>query len=217
MPDFAARRETMVDTQVRPADVTRYPVIAAMLAVAREHHVPPALREAAYADQDLPVAAGRALIAPRSFAKMLDALDLRPNEIVLDVGAGLGYGAAVLARLVDMVVAIEVDAGLAAEAERALGADGVDAVAVITGPLEAGAPRHGPYDAIVIEGAVEALPEALLGQLKDGGRIAAIFVDGPVGVCRIGVRAGDSIGWRDAFNATAPVLPGFARTRSFAL
>ncbi|MFZ9684352.1 MAG: protein-L-isoaspartate O-methyltransferase family protein [Gemmobacter sp.] len=217
MPDFAARRETMVDTQVRPADVTRYPIIAAMLAVAREHHVPPGLREAAYADQDLAIAPGRALMAPRSFAKMLDALDLRPAEIVLDVGAGLGYGPAVLARLVDTVVAIESDPALAAEAERVLAADGVDTVAVIAGPLEAGAARHGPYDAIVIEGAAEVVPEAILGQLKDGGRIAAIFVNGPVGVCRIGVRAGDSIGWRDAFNATAPLLPGFARPRSFAL
>jgi protein-L-isoaspartate(D-aspartate) O-methyltransferase len=217
MPDFAARRETMVDTQVRPSDVTRYPLIAAMLAVARENHVPPDLREAAYAGEDLPIAPGRVLLSPRSFAKMLDALDPGPSEVVLDVGAGLGYGAAVIARLAEMVVALEEDGALATEAERALSAARVDTVAVITGALAAGAPRHGPYDAIVIEGAVETVPEALTSQLKEGGRIAAIFSDGPVGVCRIGIRHGAGVTWRPVFNATAPVLPGFARVRSFAL
>jgi protein-L-isoaspartate(D-aspartate) O-methyltransferase len=217
MTDFAARRVMMVDTQVRPADVTKFPLIAALLAVPRERFVPPQLREAAYVGENLAIAPGRVLLDPRSFAKLLDALDLRPSDLVLVVGCGLGYGAAVIARLAEAVVAIEADETLAAEAEAALRATGADNVAVLTGPLAAGAPRHGPYDAVLIEGGVETVPEALVAQLKEGGRIAAIFMQGALGEARIGHRIGDRLAWRLAFNAAAPVLPGFAAVREFTL
>jgi protein-L-isoaspartate(D-aspartate) O-methyltransferase len=215
--DFAARRVMMVDTQVRPSDVTKFPVIAALLAVPRERFVPPALREAAYAGENLPLGPGRVVLEPRTFAKMLDALDLGPNDLVLHVGAGLGYGPAVIARLAAAVIAVESDPDLAAEAEAALAAEGADGAVVVTGPLEAGAAAHGPYDAILIEGGVELVPDALLDQLKDGGRIAALFMNGPLGEVRIGRKAGGRVGWRLAFNAAAPVLPGFAAAREFAL
>ena len=217
MTDFASRRVMMVDTQVRPSDVTKFPVIAAMLAVPRERFVPDALREAAYAGENLPLAPGRVVLEPRTFAKMLDALDITPADLVLDVGCGLGYSAAVIARLSEAVVALECDAGMAAEAEATLLAEGADNAVVITGPLHAGAPKHGPYDAILIEGGVEVVPEALLEQLKDGGRIAALFMQGALGEVRIGWKAAGTVGWRLAFNAAAPVLPGFARRREFAL
>jgi protein-L-isoaspartate(D-aspartate) O-methyltransferase len=215
--DFAARRVMMVDTQVRPSDVTKFPVIAALLAVPRERFVPPALREAAYAGENLPLGPGRVVLEPRTFAKMLDALDLGPNDLVLHVGAGLGYGPAVIARLAAAVIAVESDPDLAAEAEAALAAEGADGAVVVTGPLEAGAAEHGPYDAILIEGGVELVPDALLDQLKDGGRIAALFMSGPLGEVRIGRKAAGRVGWRLAFNAAAPVLPGFAAAREFAL
>jgi len=207
----------MVDTQVRPSDVTRYPVIGAMLEVAREAFVPDALQGAAYADTAIDLGAGRAMLEPRTFAKLLDALEIGGGELVLDLGCGLGYSAAVIARIADFVVALEQDDALAGEAEARLGAAGVDNVAVMSGPLAEGAARHGPYDAIVVEGAVEALPAALADQLKEGGRIAAIFTEGRVGALRIGQKNDGRVDWRFAFNASAPVLPGFEKVTEFAL
>lgn len=217
MPDFAARRTVMVDSQVRPSDVTKFPIIAAMLDVPRERFVPDALREAAYIGENLEIAPGRVLLEPRTLAKMLDALDIQPAEMVLDVGAGLGYSAAVIARLAEAVIAVEEDEALAAEAEAALSALGADNAVVVTGPLAKGAPRHGPYDAIVVEGAAEVIPEELIGQLKEGGRIGCLFMEGALGVCRIGLKHAGRMTWRFAFNAAAPVLPGLAAKAEFAL
>lgn len=215
MTDFAARRRTMVDTQVRPSDVTKYPIIDAMLTVPRELFVPSGRRETAYIGENLPIAPSRVILEPRTLAKMLDALDIKDHELVLDLGAGLGYAAAVLARLAGAVVAIEEDKALAAETEATLAEVGVDNVAVVVAPLTEGAPRHGPYDVILVEGAVEEVPEAILAQLKEGGRIGCLFLDGALGVCRIGYLAEGGMTWRDAFHAAAPVLPGFARRPDF--
>lgn len=217
MPDFAARRTVMVDSQVRPSDVTKFPIIAAMLDVPRERFVPDALQEAAYVGENLEIAPGRVLLEPRTLAKMLDALDIQPGELVLDVGAGLGYSAAVIARLAEAVIAVEEDEAMAAEAEAALSAEGADNAVVVAGPLAEGAPKHGPYDAIVIEGAAESVPEALIRQLKEGGRIGCLFMEGALGACRIGLKHGGKVSWRFAFNAAAPVLPGFAAEPEFAL
>jgi protein-L-isoaspartate(D-aspartate) O-methyltransferase len=217
MTDFSTRRMVMVDTQVRPSDVTKFPIIEAMLTIPREAFVPDGSIEAAYVGENLALGPGRVVLDPRTFAKMLDALDIQPRELVLDVGCGLGYSAAVLARLADAVVAVEEDETLAAQAQRALSEQGLDNAAVIAGPLAVGAPKHGPYDAIMIEGAVEEVPEALLAQLAEGGRIAAIFAEGRLGTVRTGLKRGGGVTWRFAFNAAAPVLPGFARTRSFSL
>lgn len=217
MTDYAARRTTMVDTQIRPSDVTKFPIIEAMLTVPREEYVPAALREAAYIGENLDLGPGRVILEPRTLAKMLDALDLQRDELVLDLGCGQGYSAAVIARLAEAVVAVEEDAALAAEAQAVLAREGVDNVILHTGPLAAGAPQHGPYDAIMIEGAVAELPEALLAQLKDGGRIACLFMDGALGVVRIGYKLGGVMSWRFAFNAGAPVLAGFERQAEFTL
>jgi protein-L-isoaspartate(D-aspartate) O-methyltransferase len=217
MTDFSTRRMVMVDTQVRPSDVTKFPIIEAMLTIPREAFVPDGSIEAAYVGENLALGPGRVVLDPRTFAKMLDALDIQPRELVLDVGCGLGYSAAVQARLADAVVAVEEDETLAAQAQRALSEQGLDNAAVIAGPLAAGAPKHGPYDAMMIEGAVEEVPEALLAQLAEGGRIAAIFAEGRLGTVRTGLKRGGGVTWRFAFNAAAPVLPGFARTRSFSL
>lgn len=217
MPDFAQRRLMMVDTQVRPSDVTKFPIIEAMLSVPREAYVPTGLREAAYVGDNISLGPQRVMLDPRTFAKMLDALDIQPSEMVLVLGAGLGYSAAVIARLAEAVIAVEGDAALAAEAERTLSSEGVDNALVMTAPLAAGAARHGPYDVIVIEGGVEDVPEVILAQLKDGGRIGALYMVQGVGVVRTGVRRAGAMTWRDIFNAAAPVLPGFARARNFTL
>ena len=207
----------MVDTQVRPSDVTKYPIIEAMLHVPREEFVPESLRSAAYAGDALPLAQGRVILDPRVLAKMLEVLDIGPRDLILDVGAGLGYSSAVIAHMAQAVVALDDDEARNDEAVAALAQEGVDNVAFVTGVLADGAPQHGPYDAIILQGAVEAMPQALLDQLKDGGRIAAIFIEGTLGVCRIGRKSNGAVSWRRAFDAAAPVLPGFHKTAEFAL
>lgn len=217
MPDFETRRIKMVDTQVRPSDVTKFPIIEAMLEIPREVFVPAALREAAYVGENLETAPGRVMLDPRTLAKMLDVLDVQPNELLLDVGAGRGYSAAVIARLAEAVIAVESLKDQARDAEEALAACGIDNVAVVTAALTEGAPQHGPYDVILIEGGVEIVPQALIDQLKDGGRIIAVFMEGALGVTRLGYKRGDRVDWRYAFNAAAPVMTGFERKPAFAL
>lgn len=217
MIDFQTRRVMMVDTQVRPSDVTKFPIIDAMLRIPREAYVPRGQREAAYMGENIDLRAGRVMLEPRSLAKLLDALDILPSELVLDVGCSYGYSAAVIARLADTVVALEEDEAMAAEAQAVLGRESVDNAVVIAGPLAQGAARHAPYDVIMVQGGVEEIPAALLDQLKDGGRIGAIFMAGALGIARVGYKSNGSVTWRFAFNATAPVLPGFTGARGFVL
>ena len=217
MTDTTALRTMMVDTQVRPSDVTKFPIIEALLAIEREAFVPADKAPVAYMDEPIVLAPGRVLADARGFAKMLDALDLERDELVLDLGCGLGYSAAVLARMVDAVVAVEEDSDMARDAEATLGEKGIDNVAVLHTPLAEGAPKAGPYDVIVIEGGVETIPAAIEDQLKEGGRIAAVFVEGALGACKIGHKSNGRISWRMAFNTTMPILPGFALEKGFAL
>ena len=216
MTDFAARRTMMVDTQVRPNDVTKFPIIEAMLAVPREAYVPEPRREAAYVGENVDLGQGRWLLEPRNFAKMLDALDIQPGDRVLDIGAGMGYSAAVIARMAQAVVALE-EGALAASAEAHLSVHDIDNVTVIEAPLAAGVAEEGPYDVIMVEGGVEQVPAAVEAQLKEGGRMAAIFMQGQLGTVRIGRKIDGVVAWRDAFNAAAPVLPGFTCTKEFVL
>lgn len=215
MTDFAARRTMMVDTQVRPSDVTKFPIIDAMLSVPREDFVPAGAREAAYIGENIDIAPSRTVLEPRTLAKMLDALEIDGDALVLDVGAGYGYASAVIARMAAAVVALEEDADMAREAGEALVAAGADNVIVHEGPLTDGAAEHGPYDIIIVQGAAEALPAALTDQLKDGGRIACLFAVGALGEVRLGVKSGGTVFWRPIFNAGAPVLPGFAQAPAF--
>lgn len=217
MTDFTARRITMVDTQVRPSDVTKFPIIEAMLSVPREAFVPSSLREAAYLGENLELGGARVMLDPRTLAKMLDALSIEGDDLVLDIGSAHGYSAAVIARMAEAVVAVEDDPARAEEARRTLAEQGADNVIMHLGPLNAGAPDHGPYDVITLQGAVEHLPEAITDQLKEGGRIACLFMQGALGQMRIGYRIDGRINWRFAFNAGAPVLPGFERHAAFTL
>lgn len=217
MPDFAARRTMMVDTQVRPSDVTKFPIIEAMLHTPREEFVPASMREAAYVGENLALSNDRVLLEPRTLAKMLDILDISPDELVLDVGCGLGYSTAVVARMAEAVVAVEEDEGWAGEAQDALAATGVDNAIVHVGPLAAGAGKHGPYDAILVQGGIANLPGELTEQLKNGGRIVCLFVDGAVGHVQMGLKEAGQISWRIVFDAGAPVLPGFEKVREFQL
>lgn len=217
MTDFAARRTMMVDTQVRPSDVTKFPIIDAMLSVPRELFVPREQAEAAYISDNVPIAPGRVVLEPRTLGKLLDAINIEGNELVLDIGAGYGYSSALVARMAEAVIAVEEDETLAAEAQSILSDLGADNVVVHTGPLTDGAVQHGPYDAILIQGGVEQVPAGLLDQLKEGGRIGCVFMEGALGVARIGYKIDGDITWRFAFNASAPVLPGFAKEVAFTL
>ncbi|PWG16185.1 protein-L-isoaspartate O-methyltransferase [Salibaculum griseiflavum] len=207
----------MVDTQVRPSDVTKFPVIDAMLSVPREDYVPDDKRDTAYIDDNVDLGGGRVMLEPRTMGKMLDTLDIQPNEVVMDLGCGLGYSTALLARLAEFVVAVEEDEDRVAEAQANLSSHDVDNAAVVQGSLTAGAPKQGPYDVIVLQGAAEHVPEPLIDQLKDGGRMAVLFSDGALGTMRIGYKLDGAITWRMAFNAGAPVVPGFERHQAFTL
>ncbi len=207
----------MVDTQVRPSDVTKFPIIDALLGVAREDYVPDSKRDAAYIGENIDIGAGRVVLEARTLAKMLDAADVQPDEVVLDIGCGLGYSTAVLARLADFVVAVEDDTSRAEEAQHILSANGVDNAAVFEGALSDGAAKNGPYDLIILQGAVETLPDPLLAQIKDGGRIVAIFAEGALGVVRVGRKIDGVMNWRMSFNASAPVLDGFTKDAAFTL
>ncbi|WP_281972387.1 protein-L-isoaspartate O-methyltransferase family protein [Ruegeria faecimaris] len=217
MTDFAARRRTMVDTQVRPSDVTKFPIIDAMLSVKRENFVPDAQREAAYVEGMIELEAGRCILEPRTLAKMLDVLNITNDEVVLDIAPALGYSTAVAARMAQLVVAVEADEALAAEAQTLLMEADADNVVVHVGPLDEGAAEHGPYDVVMIQGGVEEVPSALIDQLKDHGRIACLFMEGDLGTVRIGHKSGDRVTWRQAFNASAPVLKAFSAESAFSL
>jgi protein-L-isoaspartate(D-aspartate) O-methyltransferase len=216
MIDFAKRRRTMVDTQVRPSDVTEFPIIDSMLTIPREAFVPRDRIEAAYVGEHVELGPRRVLLDPRTFSKMLDALDLTNTDLALDIGAGLGYSAAVIARIAEVVVAVEDDPDRATEAQSLLAEHQADNVVVHEGPLADGAAGHGPYDAIIVEGGVAAVPETLLDQLKEGGRIVCLFIEGTLGTVRVGHKRDGRVSWRDAFNGWAPVLPGFERAETFA-
>lgn len=215
MTDYAKARTTMVDCQIRPSDVTLYPIIAAMLEIPREDFVPRDKRAVAYADDPIELAPGRTILAPRTMGKMLDALAIAPDELVLDIGCGPGYSTALIGRLAEAVVGVEEDEALAEAASQALTRHSVDNAVIHTGPLAQGAPSHGPYDVIVLEGGVTVLADAISDQLKEGGRIGLIRIDGPVGHAQVGTKRHGHIAWRTGFDVSAPVLPGFSRAKEF--
>jgi len=207
-----------VDGQIRPNDVTDLRVLAAMLEVPRERFAPPAATSIAYLDLDLPVGEGasasRRLLKPMLLAKLFNAAEIKPTDRVLDVGCVTGYGAALLARMAEQVVALEQDAGLAKAAKAALSS--LPNVTVVSGPLVEGWPQGGPYDLIVLEGATEIEPQAFCRQLKDGGRLVCVLGSGPGATAMLYRRSGDELGGRPVFNAAAAVLPGFVKPPAFA-
>jgi protein-L-isoaspartate(D-aspartate) O-methyltransferase len=215
--DYKTRRTMMVDTQVRPSDVTKFPIIDAMLAIPREAYVPDSKREAAYVRENLALDTDRVMLEPRTLAKMLEVLDVQPEHVALDVACGLGYSTAILARLCDFVVGVEDDETRTQEAQSILSGNSIDNAAVVTGDLAQGAAKSGPYDIIIVQGGVSEVPEGLLAQLREGGRIACIFAEGTLGVVRIGHKIDGIVNWRFAFNASAPVLRGFEKRAAFSL
>ena len=216
MTDFATARRHMVDGQVRTADVTDLRILSAMLDIPRERFVPPASADLAYLDLDLPVgkSGSRRLLKPMVLGKLIHAANIAPGNRVLDVGCATGYGAAVLARVAGQVIALEQDADLAQAARSEL--SGQPNATVVSGALTAGWPQSSPYDAIVLEGATEVPPETFLSQIREGGRLVCVLGSGPGSKAMLYCRSGDELGGRPIFDATAAVLPGFAKTPIFA-
>jgi protein-L-isoaspartate(D-aspartate) O-methyltransferase len=214
MTGFAAARANMVDCQVRTADVTDHALISAMRTVPRERFMPAGRETLAYMGDAIDVAPGKALLAPRSFAKLAQLADVQPTDHVLDVGGATGYSAAVLARLAAHVIALEDDAGLSAKAAEIL-AELAPNARTVTGPLSQGHAAAAPYDVIFLNGSVPARPDGLLAQLKPGGRLVGIVTDSGIGKAHIFVKASSGTSSRIAFDSSAAPLSGFAAAPSF--
>ena len=205
----------MVDNQIRPNKVTSIPLIQALLKVPRERFVPQAARGVAYVDDDAPLGGGRWLMEPMLFARLVQSAEIKPSDIVLDVGAVTGYGAAVLSKIASTVVALEEDGALAKMLSANLDALGLDNVAAIEGKLVAGCPNQGPFDVILFEGAVHDVPTGIADQLAEGGRLVAVLDKGGVGQAVLIVRRNGALSRRVLFDAATPLLPGFAPQPTF--
>ncbi len=220
MLDYAQARRTMVDCQLRTFDVTDRAVLAVFGDIPRERFVPQDRRSLAYMDQNVVVAergdpSGRIMLAPMVFARLVQALAIEKGSRVLDVGSGRGYGAAILTELGAKVVAVESSPDLGRSAGETLASLGLADVVAVHGPLAAGSPDNGPFDAVVINGAVEAPPDGLLGQLASGGRLACLQRDGRSCRAVLYVRSANAIGSRILFDATAPVIDEFKPAPEF--
>jgi protein-L-isoaspartate(D-aspartate) O-methyltransferase len=208
VPDFAAARESMVEAQLRPEGVNFPPLVEAMATVKREDFVAEEARPLAYIDRTVPIGEGRLLSAPAVLGRLLNEMTPLAGEHALVVGCGTGYSAAVLEAMGMGVIGLESSAPLAARA-RELG------IHVVEGPLEEGWKAKAPYHLILVDGAVEHIPEAIIAQLTDHGRVGTALIDR--GVCRLAVgrRAGKGFGLHTMADAGAAALPGFAKPRSF--
>lgn len=217
--DFQELRVKMVDGQVRTTDVTDAAILEAMLTVPREAFVPGARHAFAYIDEDIELegegGARRFLMEPSPFARLVQLAGVRPGDRVLDVGCTTGYSSAVLARLAASVVALESDSALAAQARAALAGQGCDTVSVVEGPLASGHAAQAPYDLILIEGAVDEVPPALLDQLAERGRLVAVVGEGNAGRAMLHVKENGVVSVRHAFNAAVKPLAEFRRAPAF--
>jgi protein-L-isoaspartate(D-aspartate) O-methyltransferase len=216
MTDFAAQRRMMVECQVRPFNVTDHPLLTAMLNVPRERFVAPQVVALAYADGILPAAgSGRAMLPPMILARMIQAARIKPTDKVLDLAGGAGYGAALLARLAGQVVTLESVEAASVAARTAVGESDAKVVLCATGPLRDGYPGGAPYDVIIVNGAFQFMPQPLLDQLSDGGRLIGIdAMSGAPKAVRY-ERTGGDFSRRPLFDAGAPILEGFQEAATF--
>lgn len=213
MIDFSVARLNMVESQVRPNGITDRRIIAAIETVPREHFVPESRRDVAYMDEDVPLDAHghRALIEVMAFARMLQHAAIKPTDKVLLVGAGTGYGAAVVSQIGAEVVALESDPQLVHHARRNL--DGHANVKLVEGALSAGAPGAQPFDVILLEGRAEEVPQALLDQLADGGRLVGVVGEAEIAQACVYSRSGGAVAVRQVFDASVSELPGLKKKR----
>ena len=208
VPDYVTARQAMVDSQLRPQGVNDPAVIEAMSLVPRERFVPDEQKPLAYIDRALPIGEGRALPAPAVTGLLLTALAPIRGERALVIGAGTGYSAAVLTEMGIATEAVESSSELAAVARQ-------NGVEVVEGALESGHPTGGAYDMVLIDGAVEVIPDAIVEQLTDGGRLGGAIVDKGITRLIVGRKAGTGFGYLTVADAATPALPGFQRPHAF--
>lgn len=214
---FAEARRQMVLTQLRPNKVIDEQVIDAMAALPREQFVPKTYRGVAYMDEDVAVAPGRYLMEPMVLARLLQEAEIQPSEVALVVGAATGYEVAVLAKLTSTVIGLEADAALSQLAAATLQGLGIDNVALVEGALKDGLAKQGPFNIILLAGAVPEISPALLDQLAEGGRLIGVLraSDAPIGQAVIVKRNGSLFPQRVLFDSGTPGLPGFDRAAGF--
>ena len=217
MTDFATARRNMVDGQLRPNKVTNLELLAAIGELPRERFLPDGLKAVAYADDNVPLGGSRFLMEPMVLARLVQALQPSPDDRALVIAAGRGYGAALLGRMVKSVVAVESDSALASAASQALSALGLANVTLHVGKMEDGAAASAPYDVVLIEGAVRQVPQTIIDQIAEGGRLATVLASesGGLGVAQLIVKDGGVASGRPLLDAGTPALPGFAATPRF--
>lgn len=215
--DLQAARAAMIDSQVRPNDVTDRRLIAAMTVIPREAFVPSGRQVLAYADAAVETGPGRWMSAARDFSKLVNAAAVSETDRVLDIAPGAGYSTTVLAQLCASVVALEQDETAAKTVRDNLAKVGAAGVEAISGVLKNGAPSKAPFDVIHVNGAVEIVPQAWLDQLAEGGRLVVVVSEGAVRRARVYIRSGGKTAWRTPFESSSPMLPGFERAPEFRL
>jgi protein-L-isoaspartate(D-aspartate) O-methyltransferase len=214
--NYALARRKMVENQLRTNQIEDARVIAAMGRIPREMFVPAALKGIAYIDEDLPLGNGRNLMEPLVLARVLQVASIGPEDVVLDVGCGNGYNAAVMSQLASTVIALESDPDLVAESSRLFAELELDNVVAAEGPLREGYARGGPYDVITFGGAVAEVPEVMIDQLAATGRIVAVIAHRPkIGKIKVFTRSDRGVLQSEAFDAFTPLLPGFEPVSKF--
>ncbi|MEQ8285177.1 protein-L-isoaspartate O-methyltransferase [Thalassospira sp.] len=214
--DYQIARHNMVENQVRTNKVTDPLVIAAMEEVPREQFLPEGKRGIAYVDEDIAVGGGRFAMEPMVIARLMQCAEIAETDVALVIGAGFGYGSALISRVAETVVSVESDKEMAAAAEKTFQNANYDNVIVVEGDLAAGYAKQAPYNVIVFDGAVAEVPAGILEQVAEGGRLLAVVREaGKVGVARLYERENGVIGHRDLFDANIPYLPGFEPVDSF--
>lgn len=215
--DYAAARRIMVDTQIRPNDVTDPDLVAALLSVAREEFVPASRKGVAYSELEIETSEGRSLWIPRDFSKLVKAIDPQRDDICLVIGAGAGYEVAVLGQLVETAIGLETDEALITATSERLAAQNIDRAVIVQGALGDGLKDQGPFDAILVNGMVEAVPETWTEQLSDGGRLGVVVqTSNGLGSARLYTRSGDVVSYRTVFEARPPKFEEFNKPSAFA-
>lgn len=214
--DFALARRNMVECQLRTNKVTSPALLQALHAIPRERFVPTSRRGQAYFDEHVPIAADRWLMPPMPMARLIQESYPTADDNALVIGAGIGYSAAVLGRLCKSVFAVESDPELVKEMGAALTELALDNVVAVDGELTAGYPQEGPFDVIVLAGGVEEVPDAILDQLAEGGRLMAIVgAPSEIGRAMLFGKRNGVVSARELFDAQVKPLPGFARAPAF--
>lgn len=214
---FANSRRNMVDCQLRPNKVTDERVLDAFGSIPREQFVSRSQRAVAYVDEDLPLSGGRSMMEPMVLSRLVQALEVQAHHSVLIVGGSTGYAAAIMARLADSVISIEARAQLVEKSQEILVACGLDNAVAVKGRLTDGFAKEAPYQRILIEGSVEAVPDMLLDQLSPDGLLAAVWrpAGHPVGVASLWSRSAGSFARKPLFDAQVPRLDEFRTKREF--